>query len=75
MSADKLHTDALKSWLDSLGQNEPSHIDSVLPQGQGVDWRETVLRSLFKPAASSTRANTASNDAPTPVIKPPKPGA
>lgn len=53
MSADIKHTDALKNWLESLGQSAPGMIDSVLPQGNGVDWRETVLASMFDPAASA----------------------
>ncbi len=53
MTADKTQTDALKTWLERLGSTAPDMTESVLSQGWGVDWRETVLASLFDPAAST----------------------
>ncbi len=75
MSADIKHTDALKNWLESLGQSTPGMIDSVLPQGNGTDWRETVLASMFDPAASpkSRIAAPAANDESKPSPLPHKP--
>lgn len=75
MSADIKHTDALKNWLESLGQSAPDMVDSVLPQDKGADWREVVLASMFDPAASSKSriAAPAANDESKPSPSPHKP--
>ena len=77
MSADKDQkpTDALKNWLDSLGETAPGMIDCVLPQGSGADWREVVLASMFSPAASpvSRILAPAANDESKPAPQPFKP--
>jgi hypothetical protein len=72
---DQKPTDALKNWLDSLGETAPGMIDSVLPQGSGADWREVVLASMFDPAASakSRAAAPAANDESKPAPAPRKP--
>lgn len=75
MTADKKQTDALKTWLESLGATAPEMIDSVLPLGKGVDWREAVLASVFDPAATTAARMTAvhANDESKPAPQPQKP--
>ena len=75
MTADKKQTDALKTWLESLGAAAPEMIDSVLPQGKGVDWREAVLASVFDPAScgSARSAGLHANDESKHVPQPQKP--